>query len=332
MPRGVMAFGTGWYYGSYVYDDVYWPYGYTYGAGTWYNEHTGTYGRSVVGYGPYGRAGRAAALQSDDTGPTRGVLRRTASTSARAWAEACNPRTGTYRVAARKAATSTDAGGRPRWCVATTGSTRRGPAAARGARRLSARRAAAAPPWRRGRQQRVRRQGRPGLPADRRSGWQRVRRRRVERRRRLARRFEHRAEPEPRRRGRGPPAPPGRAESQAWREQRRQRGDLRRGEGGGMRGGGEWPRRRPPLRVLDAIGQWLILGVSQPGAAVVVRPVRSVTHRARSRAARGPGDAAGGPLSQHGDAVAARSEVKVAAHSIAPPRSATRRRDGRERP
>ena len=54
---GVMAFGTGWYYGSYYYDDVYWPYGYTYGAGAWYNERTGTYGRSVVGYGPYGGAG-----------------------------------------------------------------------------------------------------------------------------------------------------------------------------------------------------------------------------------------------------------------------------------
>ena len=91
---GVMAFGTGWYYGSYVYDDVYWPYGYTYGAGTWYNEHTGTYGRSVVGYGPYGGAGRAAAYN-----PTTGTYARGGAAygeyRAGAWAEAYNPRTGT---------------------------------------------------------------------------------------------------------------------------------------------------------------------------------------------------------------------------------------------
>jgi hypothetical protein len=96
---GVMAFGTGWYYGSYVYDDVYWPYGYTYGAGTWYNEHTGTYGRSVVGYGPYGGAGRAAAYN-----PTTGTYARGAAAygeyRAGAWAEAYNPRTGTTARAA----------------------------------------------------------------------------------------------------------------------------------------------------------------------------------------------------------------------------------------
>jgi hypothetical protein len=91
---GVMAFGTGWYYGSYIYDDDYWSYGYTYGAGTWYNERTGTYGRSVVGYGPYGGAGRAAAYN-----PTTGTYARGAAAYGEyrsgAWAEAYNPRTGT---------------------------------------------------------------------------------------------------------------------------------------------------------------------------------------------------------------------------------------------
>jgi hypothetical protein len=89
-----MAFGTGWYYGSYIYDDAYWNYGYTYGAGTWYNEHTGTYGRSAVAYGPYGGIGRGAAYN-----PTTGTYARGAAAygpyQARAWAEAYNPRTGT---------------------------------------------------------------------------------------------------------------------------------------------------------------------------------------------------------------------------------------------
>jgi hypothetical protein len=91
---GVMAFGTGWYYAPYVYGDVYWPYAYTYGAGTWYNEHTGTYGRSAVAYGPYGGIGRGAAYN-----PTTGTYARGAAAygpyQARAWAEAYNPRTGT---------------------------------------------------------------------------------------------------------------------------------------------------------------------------------------------------------------------------------------------
>jgi hypothetical protein len=92
---GVMAFGTGWYYGAYVYDDWYYPYAYTYGAGTWYNPSTGTYGRSAVAYGPYGGIGRGAAYN-----PTTGTYARGAAAygpyQARSWAEAYNPRTGTY--------------------------------------------------------------------------------------------------------------------------------------------------------------------------------------------------------------------------------------------
>jgi hypothetical protein len=91
---GVMAYGTGWYYPPYIYDDVYWPYAYTYGAGTWYNEHTGRYGRSAVAYGPYGGIGRGAAYN-----PTTGTYTRGAAAygpyQSRAWAEAHNPRTGT---------------------------------------------------------------------------------------------------------------------------------------------------------------------------------------------------------------------------------------------
>jgi hypothetical protein len=92
---GVMAFGTGWYYDPYVYDGYYWPYGYTYGAGAWYNSHTGTYGRSVVAYGPYGGIGRGAAYN-----PATGTYARGAAAygpyQSRGWAEAYNPRTGTY--------------------------------------------------------------------------------------------------------------------------------------------------------------------------------------------------------------------------------------------
>jgi hypothetical protein len=92
---GVMAFGTGFYYGAYVYDDWYYPYAYTYGAGTWYNPATGTYGRSAVAYGPYGGIGRAAAYN-----PTTGTYARGGAAygpyQARGWAEAYNPRTGTY--------------------------------------------------------------------------------------------------------------------------------------------------------------------------------------------------------------------------------------------
>ena len=59
---------------SYVYSSGY-PYPYypyywwppTYGYGSWYNPNTGRYGRSVVGYGPYGAAG-SAAFYNPETG------------------------------------------------------------------------------------------------------------------------------------------------------------------------------------------------------------------------------------------------------------------------
>ena len=140
---GVMAYGTGWYYSPYLYDDGYWPYANTYGSGSWYNSNTGTYGRSAVAYGPYGGAGRAAAYN-----PTTGTYARGAAAygeyQSRAWAEAYNPRTGTSARTVQGSNVYGRWGGRRRWCGGTTGSTRRGSAAGRGAPRLFARRAARA--------------------------------------------------------------------------------------------------------------------------------------------------------------------------------------------
>ena len=90
-----MAYGTGWYYASYVYDDVYWPYAYTYGSGTWYNRAHGhvrperrrlrSLRRVPVGPPPTIR----------QPAPTRAARAAYGEYRARAWAEAYNPRTGT---------------------------------------------------------------------------------------------------------------------------------------------------------------------------------------------------------------------------------------------
>jgi hypothetical protein len=56
------------YYSGYPYP--YYPYYWwppTYGYGSWYNPNTGRYGRTVVGYGPYGAAG-SAAFYNPETG------------------------------------------------------------------------------------------------------------------------------------------------------------------------------------------------------------------------------------------------------------------------
>ena len=52
-------------YGYPYYPYYWWPP--TYGYGSWYNPSTGRYGRSVVGYGPYGAAG-GAAVYNPETG------------------------------------------------------------------------------------------------------------------------------------------------------------------------------------------------------------------------------------------------------------------------
>jgi hypothetical protein len=60
-----LAYGYSSGYGYPYYPYYWWPP--TYGYGSWYNPSTGRYGRSVVGYGPYGAAG-GAAVYNPETG------------------------------------------------------------------------------------------------------------------------------------------------------------------------------------------------------------------------------------------------------------------------
>jgi hypothetical protein len=92
------VWGTGWYYRPYVhwgpsYYPVYYRHPYTYGGGCRYNYHTGYYGHSARGYGPYGSAGATARYN-----PRTGTYSRAASVSGPGgWAaggQAYNPRTG----------------------------------------------------------------------------------------------------------------------------------------------------------------------------------------------------------------------------------------------
>jgi hypothetical protein len=95
---GCVWHGTGWYYppyyhwGPYPYP-IYYPYPYSYGVSAYYNPHTGTYGRGVYGYGPYGGMGYGARYN-----PTTGTYGRGAAAwgpyHAGGWAQAYNPRTG----------------------------------------------------------------------------------------------------------------------------------------------------------------------------------------------------------------------------------------------
>jgi hypothetical protein len=96
---GCVWYGTGWYYPPYYYwgtypYPVYYPYPYSYGVSAYYNPHTGTYGRGVYGYGPYGGWGYGGRYN-----PTTGTYGRGAAAwgpyQAGGWAQAYNPRTGT---------------------------------------------------------------------------------------------------------------------------------------------------------------------------------------------------------------------------------------------
>ena len=113
-----MAFGTGWYYAPYHYDDVYWPYAYTYGAGTWYNEHTARTGGARSPTAPM-----AGSVVGPPTirrpAPTRVARRRTVSTSPARGPRPPTPEPGPPRGPPR-AAMSMAGGGPPRWCGATT--------------------------------------------------------------------------------------------------------------------------------------------------------------------------------------------------------------------
>jgi hypothetical protein len=94
---GCAVWGSGWYYPPYVYYGgfypAYYPHFPTYGYSAWYNPWTGTYGRGVAAYGPYGGAGVGARYN-----PRTGTYARGAAAwgpyGARGAASAYNPRTG----------------------------------------------------------------------------------------------------------------------------------------------------------------------------------------------------------------------------------------------
>jgi hypothetical protein len=96
---GCTVWGSGWYYPPYVwYGGVYPAYFWhpaTYGAAAWYNPYTGTYGRGVRAYGPYGGAGAWGAYN-----PRTGTYARGGAVygpyGSRGFAQAYNPRTGAY--------------------------------------------------------------------------------------------------------------------------------------------------------------------------------------------------------------------------------------------
>ena len=94
---GCAVWGTGYYYPPYVYYGgfypAYYPYYPTYGYYASYNPWTGSYGRGMVAYGPYGGAGVGARYN-----PRTGTYARGAVAwgpyGARGVASAYNPRTG----------------------------------------------------------------------------------------------------------------------------------------------------------------------------------------------------------------------------------------------
>jgi hypothetical protein len=96
---GCAVWGSGYYYPPYIgyggYYPVYRPYYPSYGYHASYNPWTGTYGRGVAAYGPYGGAGVGARYN-----PRTGTYARGAAAygpaGARGVASAYNPRTGSY--------------------------------------------------------------------------------------------------------------------------------------------------------------------------------------------------------------------------------------------
>ena len=94
---GCAVWGTGYYYPPYVgyggFYPAYYPYYPTYGYYASYNPWTGSYGRGMVAYGPYGGAGVGARYN-----PRTGTYARGAAAwgpyGARGVASAYNPRTG----------------------------------------------------------------------------------------------------------------------------------------------------------------------------------------------------------------------------------------------
>ncbi|MFV2060624.1 MAG: hypothetical protein ACC653_08050 [Gammaproteobacteria bacterium] len=97
---GVVVYGSGWYYppywyyGSYYRYPIYYPYPHTFGARTYYNPTTGTYGRAGWAYGPYGGIGYGSAYNPDTGKYARGSAAYGPS-GANLWISATNPRTNT---------------------------------------------------------------------------------------------------------------------------------------------------------------------------------------------------------------------------------------------
>lgn len=95
---GCAVWGTGYYYPPYVWYGggypAYFPHYPTYGYSAWYNPWTGTYGRGIGAYGPYGGAGVGARYNPRTGTYARGAVAYGPS-GARGAATAYNPRTGT---------------------------------------------------------------------------------------------------------------------------------------------------------------------------------------------------------------------------------------------
>ena len=97
---GCAVWGTGWWYPPYVWYGGFYPayfwYPPTYGLAAWYNPYTGTFGRGAAVYGPYGGAGGWAAYNPGTGTYARGGAVYGPYGGSRGFAQAWNPRTGTY--------------------------------------------------------------------------------------------------------------------------------------------------------------------------------------------------------------------------------------------
>jgi len=95
-----VTFGTGYWYGPYVYYPAYgypyyYPYPASYGYAAYYNTATGHYGSQAVAYGPYGGAGSTAVYNPNTGAYGRGWTAWDGDEVARS-GYAYNPRTNTY--------------------------------------------------------------------------------------------------------------------------------------------------------------------------------------------------------------------------------------------
>ena len=97
---GAVMYGAGWYHSPYYYYNPFYPYNpyyyghwASYGYSSYYNPHTGTYGRGAVVYGPYGGYGAGARYNPSTGAYARGAM-AWGTGGAAGWAQAYNPSTG----------------------------------------------------------------------------------------------------------------------------------------------------------------------------------------------------------------------------------------------